>query len=56
MAAGADSAQARGLRGVWSAWALGKGGGANLFPFFLTSIQHVYGAQHPPFDPLSHGT
>ncbi|XP_015982226.2 TBC1 domain family member 22A isoform X1 [Rousettus aegyptiacus] len=20
------------------------------------SIQHVYGAQHPPFDPLSHGT
>lgn len=20
------------------------------------SIQHVYGAQHPPFDPLLHGT
>lgn len=26
------------------------------FPFFLNSIQHVYGAQHPPFDPLLHGT
>lgn len=22
----------------------------------LCSIQHVYGAQHPPFDPLLHGT
>ncbi|KAG8517973.1 TBC1 domain family member 22A [Galemys pyrenaicus] len=22
----------------------------------LSSIQHVYGAQHPPFDPLLHGT
>uniref|UniRef100_A0A8C6FXQ2 TBC1 domain family member 22A n=1 Tax=Moschus moschiferus TaxID=68415 RepID=A0A8C6FXQ2_MOSMO len=25
-------------------------------PSFLNSIQHVYGAQHPPFDPLVHGT
>uniref|UniRef100_A0A8C9M5E3 TBC1 domain family member 22A n=1 Tax=Panthera tigris altaica TaxID=74533 RepID=A0A8C9M5E3_PANTA len=30
---------------------------ANRSPFsFLNSIQHVYGAQHPPFDPLLHGT
>uniref|UniRef100_UPI002953EA3D TBC1 domain family member 22A-like n=1 Tax=Panthera onca TaxID=9690 RepID=UPI002953EA3D len=36
-----------------------RGGGreANRSPFsFLNSIQHVYGAQHPPFDPLLHGT
>ncbi|XP_063459231.1 TBC1 domain family member 22A isoform X2 [Pan paniscus] len=25
-------------------------------PIWLLSIQHVYGAQHPPFDPLLHGT
>lgn len=38
-------------------WAFGKAGKKLIvFSFFLNSIQHVYGAQHPPFDPLVHGT
>uniref|UniRef100_G1PX28 TBC1 domain family member 22A n=1 Tax=Myotis lucifugus TaxID=59463 RepID=G1PX28_MYOLU len=35
----------------------GKAGAWGANPLSLpVSIQHVYGAQHPPFDPLLHGT